>query len=275
MKIEESEIIKPESSLSLLNFRELWVYRELLYFLIWRDIKVRYKQTAIGGAWAIIQPFFAMVIFSLFFGKLARLPSEGIPYPIFTYCALVPWTYFANSLGQATNSLVEHRVVITKIYFPRLILPLSSVLGALIDFAIAFLVLVGMMFYYHIAPSPQFYLMPLFLLLLILTAFSAGLWLSALNVEYRDVRYAVGFLIQLWLFASPVAYSSSLVPQKWRFLYGLNPMVGVIEGFRSVLLGKPLPQLDTLLFSCIAILLFLFGGILYFKRMEATFADIV
>ncbi|MBU1727399.1 MAG: ABC transporter permease [Candidatus Omnitrophica bacterium] len=257
------------------SLKELWLYRDLLYFLVWRDIKVRYKQTVIGGAWAVIQPFFAMVVFSLFFGRLARIPSDNIPYPIFAFAALVPWTYFANSLSLATNSLVEHRAVITKIYFPRIILPLSSVLGGLVDFSIAFIVLIGMMFFYGIALSPLIWFVPLLTLLLIITVFSVSLWLSALNVEYRDVRYAVGFLIQLWLFASPVAYPASLVPQKWRFLYGLNPMAGVIEGFRSILLMAKAPDFGMLLVSSLVVLLVFISGIVYFQRVEESFADVV
>ncbi len=258
-----------------LNFKELWEYRELVYFLTWRDIKVRYKQTAIGGAWAIIQPFFTMMIFSLFFGKFARIPSEGLPYPIFAYSALVPWTYFANSLTHATNSLVEHQQTITKVYFPRLILPLSSVLGGLVDFVIAFTVLIGMMFFYNIYPTGAIWTIPLFVLLSIITAFGVGLWLSALNVQYRDVRYAVGFLIQLWLFATPIAYPITIVPERWRALYGLNPMVGVIEGFRKALLGKGAIWGPSLAVSISIIVLILIGGILYFRKMEQTFADVV
>lgn len=275
MKNLNATIIQPTFSWNLLKFKELWEYRELLYFLILRDIKVRYKQTVIGGAWAVIQPFFAMVIFSFFFGKLARMPSEGIPYPIFAYSALVPWMYFANSLIQATNSLVEHRGVITKIYFPRIILPLSSVLGGLIDFFIAFLVLIGMMFFYHIIPTASIWMLPLLLILLIFTAFACGLWLAALNVEYRDVRYVVGFLVQVWLFATPIVYPSTIIPQKFRFLYGLNPMVGVIEGFRCFLLGRPFPDVGMLLVSVSVVVLILIGGLFYFQRLERTFADLL
>ncbi len=267
--------IRPTRGWRFLNFRELWKYRELIYFLTWRDLKVRYKQTAIGVAWAVIQPFFAMVIFSLFFGKFAKIPSEGLPYPIFVYSALVPWTYFANSLTQATNSLVEHQKTITKVYFPRIILPLSSVLGGLVDFIIAFTVLVGMMFFYHIYPTGAMWTIPLFVLLSMITAFGVGLWLSALNVQYRDVRYAVGFLIQIWLFATPIVYPITIVPQRWRALYGLNPMVGVIEGFRRALLGKGTIWGPSLAVSISIIILILIGGIFYFRKMEQTFADVV
>jgi lipopolysaccharide transport system permease protein len=275
IKNQNMNIIKPASGLNLIKLKELWLYRELLYFLVWRDIKVRYKQTVIGGAWAVIQPFTTMVIFSIFLGKLAHIPSGGLPYPIFAYAALVPWTYFANSLTQATNSLVEHRGVITKIYFPHLLLPLSSILSGLLDFFIAFLVLIGMMFFYHIMPSPYLLMAPVFLILLIITVFAVSLWLSALNVEYRDVHYVAGFLVQIWLFATPVVYPASIVPEKWRFLYGLNPMVGIIEGFRYVLLGGDFPQVKMLLVSVCTIFLLLIGGLFYFQRLEENFADIV
>jgi lipopolysaccharide transport system permease protein len=257
------------------DWRELWAYRELLYFFVWRDIKVRYKQTIIGGAWAIVQPFFIMVVFSLFFGMLARIPSEGLPYPIFYYSALLPWMYFANALSHATNTMVEHQGVITKIYFPRLVLPFSAVLSGLVDFGIAFTVLMGMMLYYGIAPSWQALLVPCFLLLAVLTASSVGLWLAALNAIYRDVRYAVPFLIQFWMFASPVVYPTSLVPAQWRWLYGMNPMAGVIEGFRWALMGHGRPPGVLLAFSIAVTLLLFVGGIIYFRKMEGTIADVV
>lgn len=268
-------IIRPSRGWVPLKLRELWEYRELLAFLTWRDIKVRYKQTVIGAGWAIIQPFFTMVVFSVFFGWLARMPSEGIPYPIFAYSALVPWMYFANALSQASNSLVEHRRVITKIYFPRLILPLASVLAGLLDFAIAFTVLVGMMLFYGILPTAAIWTVPLFILLAMTTALGVSLWLSALNVEYRDVRYAIPFLIQFWLFATPIAYPSTIVPERWRALYGLNPMAGVVEGFRWALLGKAEGPGPILAVSVAAIPLLLIGGLFYFRRMEKTFADVV
>lgn len=267
--------IRPTHGWRFLDLRELYECRELIYFLTWRDIKIRYKQTAIGAAWAIIQPFCAMVVFSLFFGKLARIPSEGLPYPIFAYSALVPWTYFANSLTNASNSLVTHQQTITKVYFPRVILPLSSILGGLADFLIAFMVLIGMMFFYHIYPTGAIWTIPLFLLLSMITAFGVGLWLSALNVQYRDVRYAMGFLIQIWLFATPIAYPITIVPERWRVLYGLNPMVGVIEGFRKALLGKGTIWGPSLAVSISIIILILIGGIFYFRKMERTFADVV
>lgn len=269
--------IKPTRGWRFLDFRELWHYRELIYFLTWRDIKIRYKQTAIGFAWAIIQPFFTMVVFNILFSKsqFGKVSSEGMPYPIFLYSALVPWTYFANSLKQATNSLVEHQKTITKIYFPRIILPLSSILGGLVDFIIAFTVLIGMMFFYHIYPTTAIWTVTLFLLLSMITTFGVGLWLSALNVQYRDVRYAIGFLIQLWFFATPIFYRVTDVPLRWQQLYQLNPMVGVIEGFRKALLGKGTIWGPSLAVSIAIIILILIGGIFYFKKMEQTFADVV
>jgi len=268
-------IIRPSRGWVPLKLRELWEYRELLYFLVWRDIKVRYKQTVIGAGWAIIQPFFTMVVFSVFFGHLARIPSEGIPYPIFAYSALVPWMYFSNALSQVSNSLVEHQRVITKIYFPRLILPLASVLSGLLDLSIAFTVLVGMMLFYGIVPTAAVWTVPFFVLLAMVTALGVGLWLSALNVEYRDVRYAIPFLIQFWLFATPIAYPSSVVPERWRPLYGLNPMAGVVEAFRWALLGKAEGPGPMLAVSVAAVILLLISGLFYFRRMEKTFADVV
>src|SRR5438067_3315614 len=267
--------IKPESGLASLGLKELWEYRELLYFLTWRDIKVRYKQTVLGAAWAIIQPFFMMVVFSLFFGRLAHVPSDGISYPVFAYCALLPWQLFAHSLIESSNSLVANERLITKVYFPRLVVPISAVLGGLIDFAIAFVILLLMMAYYGIVPGLAVLTLPLFILLAVMTALGVGLWLSALNVQYRDVRYTIGFLTQFWLFATPVAYPSSIVPEKWRALYGLNPMAGVVEGFRWALLGKANPPGALLAVSVVAVLLLLVGGLYYFRRMEQTFADIV
>lgn len=268
-------LIRPAEGHVSLGLRELFEYRELLYFLTWRDIKVRYKQTVLGAAWAVIQPLFIMLVFSLFFGRLAKIPSDGIPYPVFTFCALLPWQLFAHSLNESSNSLVANERLITKVYFPRLVIPLSAVLGGLIDFAIAFLVLVGMMAYFGIAPGLALLALPLFILLAVMTALGAGLWLSALNVQYRDVRYTLGFLTQLWLFATPVAYPSSLVPEKWRVLYGLNPMAGVVEGFRWALLGKTPGPGPMLLVSSLTVALMLVGGLYYFKRMEETFADVV
>jgi lipopolysaccharide transport system permease protein len=258
-----------------INFKELWDARELLYFFVWRDIKVRYKQTAIGAAWAVIQPFMTMVVFSLFFGKLAKMDSHGLPYPIFYYSALLPWMYFATALQSATSVVVEQQHVITKVYFPRLVLPLSAVVAGLLDFGISFVVFLGMMVYYRVMPSPAILLFPFFLLLAVLTALGVGLWLSAMNAIYRDVRYVIPFLVQFWLFASPVAYPSTLVPERWRWLYGLNPMAGVIEGFRWALTGHGQPPNLMLAASTGMVLLLVFGGLVYFNKMEGTIADVV
>jgi homopolymeric O-antigen transport system permease protein len=254
---------------------EVWAYRELLYFFVWRDVKIRYKQTAIGAAWAILQPFLTMLVFSLFFGRLAKLPTNGLPYPIFYYCALLPWSYFATALQGATNIVVEQQRLITKIYFPRLVLPISAVLSALVDFVAAFGMLIVLMAYYHITPGRAVLLLPGFLLLALLTALGFGLWLSALNAVYRDVRYVVPFLIQFWMFASPVAYSTSLIPQRWRWIYGLNPMAGVIEGFRWALTGRGLAPGHLFAASACGVMLVSLGGLFYFQRMEGTVADVV
>ena len=267
--------IAPSKGWVSLKLRELWEYRELLYFLVWRDIKVRYKQTALGATWAIIQPFFTMVVFSLFFGHLGKIPSDGIPYPIFSFAALVPWTFFANGLGQSSNSLVGSGTLITKVYFPRLIIPLASVFSGIVDFLIAFGVLLAMMLYYGLAPTLNVLWLPLFLLLALVTSLGVGLWLSALNVEYRDVRYVVPFITQFWLLATPIAYPSSLLHQPWRTIYGLNPMVGVVEGFRWALLKTDTAPGPIIAVSSTAALLILITGAFYFRRMEKTFADIV
>jgi lipopolysaccharide transport system permease protein len=267
--------IAPSKGWVSLKLKELWEYRELLHFLIWRDLKVRYKQTALGAAWAIIQPFFTMVVFSLFFGRLAKVPSDNIPYPIFSFAALVPWTFFANGLTQSSNSLVGSANLITKVYFPRLTIPIASVLSGIVDFVIAFGVLLVMMVYYGIAPTLNVLWLPLFLLLALIASLGVGLWLSALNVEYRDVRYVVPFITQFWLFATPIAYPSSLLNQPWRTLYGLNPMVGVVEGFRWALLGTNTAPGPMIAVSSAAALIILVTGSFYFRRMEKTFADIV
>lgn len=267
--------IQPSHGWVSLDLKGLWEYSELLYFLAWRDIKVRYKQTVLGVAWAILQPFLTMVVFSIFFGRLAKIPSDGIPYPIFAYCALVPWQLFANALNQSGNSLVANQQLITKVYFPRLIIPLSAVLSGLVDFAIAFVVLLGMMFYYGIYPTMAIVTLPLLILFAIATALAIGLWLSALNVQYRDVRYTIPFLTQFWLFVTPIAYPSSLVPEQWRILYSLNPMAGVVEGFRWALLGKAVEIGPQVMVSALVVIVFLLGGLIYFRRMEKTFADVV
>jgi len=258
-----------------IDLGELWRYRELLAFQVVRDIKVRYKQTLLGAAWAILQPVLTMVVFSVFFGRLAGLPSHGMAYPVFTLAALLPWQLFSYALVHSSNSLLENPDLLTKVYFPRLTMPLASVIAGLVDFAIAFAVLVSMMVWYAVVPGWEVLTLPLFTLLAVAAALSVGLWLSALNVKYRDVRYTVPFLAQLWLFASPVAYSSSLVPPEWRTLYGLNPMVGVVEGFRWALLGLPAPPIGMLSASAAATALLLAGGLFYFRRMERKFADIV
>jgi lipopolysaccharide transport system permease protein len=268
-------LITPANRWIPLNLSELWEYRELLYFLVWRDIKVRYKQTALGAAWAVMQPLFMMLVFSLFFGRLAKVPSDGIPYPVFAFCALIPWQLFANALTESSNSLIGNQNLITKVYFPRLVIPLAAVLSGLVDFAIAFVILIGMMLYFGIVPGWSILVLPGFVLLAILTALAVGLWLSALNVQYRDVRYTMSFLIQFWLFATPVAYPSSLVPENWRAFYGINPMAGVVEGFRWALLGKTSPPGAMLWVSVVVVTILLIGGLYYFRRMEQQFADIV
>jgi lipopolysaccharide transport system permease protein len=253
---------------------DLWEYRELLYFLTWREIKVRYKQTALGFAWAIIQPFMMMIVFTLFFGTLAKIPSEGIPYPLFNYAALLPWTLFAEGIHRSSMSMVQDANLVRKIYFPRLVMPLSGILSPLVDFAIAFTILIGMMFFYGYAPTVNVLWLPAFIILALLTALGVGLWLSAINVKYRDVRYVIPFLIQLWLFASPVVYSSSLLPERFQIIYGLNPMAGVIEGFRWTLLGTESPG-SLIAISVIVVIVILISGAFYFRRSEKIFADVV
>jgi lipopolysaccharide transport system permease protein len=265
--------ITPPKGWIHLNVNEIREYRELLYFLVWRDLKVRYKQTAIGIGWVVIQPLFTMIIFSVFFGHLAKIPSEGLPYPVFYYCALLPWMYFATALTNATNTVIEQEKVITKVYFPRVLLPFSAVLSGLVDFAVSLVMLIGMMIIYRIEPRPTAFLVPVFLLLAVATALGVGLWLSALNALYRDVRYVITFLVQFWLFASPVAYPSTLVPERWRWLYGLNPMAGVIEGFRWALTGHGQPPGMLLLVSSLMVAALLVGGLIYFNSMEGAIAD--
>ena len=268
-------VIRPSRGWVRLDLKELWHYRELLFFLAWRDIKVRYTQTALGAAWAIIQPLLSMIVFTIFFGRLAKVPSDGIPYPLFAYTALVPWQLFAYALTESSNSVVLSERLITKVYFPKLVIPFASVMAGLVDFTIAFSLVIGMMIWYHITPTWAFLTVPLFVLFTMATALAAGLWLSALNVQYRDVRHTLTFIVQFWLFASPVVYPSTLVPAKWRLLYGLNPMAGVIEGFRWALLRKapaPGPMLGV---SILVTAVVLVGGLYYFRRMEKTFADVV
>jgi len=265
----------PTKGWALPKLRELWEYRELLFFFVWRDIKVRYRQTVMGALWAIIQPFFTMVIFSLFFGRLAKIPSDGLPYPVFSYAALVPWTFFATALNQASNSLVINANMVKKIYFPRLSLPIATILASVVDFVLAFIVLLGMMFFYGLVPTINVLWLPFFLLLALITSLGVSLWLSAMNVQFRDVQYTIPFLTQAWLFVTPIAYPSSLLPEPWRTLYGLNPMAGVVEGFRWALLGTDTaPGPMTLVSAVVALVLFI-SGAFYFRRMEQGFADVL
>lgn len=276
LNLEEITVeIEPRRSWFSLELKELWQYRELLFFLTWRDIKVRYKQTVLGVAWAILQPFLTMVIFSVIFGSLAKLPSEGIPYPIFTYTALLPWQLFAFALTSASNSLVMSQSLITKVYFPRLIIPLASVLTGVVDFCFAFIVLLGMMVYYKIPMTWRVLTLPAFILLAIISALAVGLWLAALNVKYRDVRQMVPFLARFWEYATPIAYSATLIPAKWQLIYGLNPMTGVVEGFRWALLGKAGGVGSLVIISLVIVVLLLAGGLIYFRRMEDEFADVI
>ncbi len=268
-------ILRPSHGWIALNLKELWVFRELIYFLTWRDIKVRYKQTVLGAAWAILQPLINMLVLTFIFGNLAKLSTDNIPRPIFTFTALLPWGLFSKALTDAGRSMLANRSMITKVYFPRLIIPLSSVLGGLLDFLIQFTILLAMMFYYRIVPTSAVWTLPLFLLLSILTAFGFGLWLSALNVLYRDIGYILPFLTQIWMLVTPVAYSATSIPAKWQFLYAVNPMVGVVEGFRWALLGAQPPAVETLLISVLISLALLVSGMYYFRRMERTFADMV
>jgi len=268
-------ILKPAGKRVSFGLVELWQYRELLYFLVWRDIKVRYKQTVLGASWAIIQPFFTMVVFSLFFGRLAGVPSDDIPYPIFAFSALVVWTFFANGLTMSANSLVGSQNMIKKVYFPRLAVPVATVLSGLVDFVLAFLVLLGMMVFYGMVPTMNVIWLAPLLLLAVITSLGVGIWTSALNVRYRDIRHAVPFLVQFWLFATPIAYPSSLLDEPWRTLYGINPMVGVVEGFRWALLGTETAPGPIIAVSSLVAIGLLVGGTYYFRRMERTFADVV
>lgn len=267
--------IQPSQGWVSLQLRDLWLYRELLYFFIWRDIKVRYKQTALGAAWAVIQPLFTMLVFSLFFGRLAKIPSDGIPYPLFAYCALVPWTFFAQGLAQSADSLVGQGNLIKKVYFPRLAIPLSSVSAGLVDFSISFTVLLALMARYGVRPTSHLVWLPCLLLLAFVTSLGVGLWLSALNVRFRDVKYALPFIIQFWMFATPIAYPSSLLGKSGRLVLALNPMVGVVEGFRWALLGAKTAPGPLMAVSAFAAVVVLTGGAFYFRRMEKSFADVV
>jgi lipopolysaccharide transport system permease protein len=267
--------IAPSTGWIPLRIAELWAFRELLVFLVWRDIKVRYKQTALGAIWAVLQPIMTMAVFSLFFGRLARVPSDGIPYPLFSLAALVPWTFFASGLAQSANSLVGSANLIKKVYFPRLTIPIATVLAESVDFSLAFLVLLAMMLGYGIVPGARIVWLPLFVALAFVTSLGVGLWLSALNVEFRDVRYVVPFITQFWMFGTPIAYPSSLLTEPWRTLYGLNPMAGVVEGFRWSLLGTRSAPGPMIGLSALVALVILVGGAFYFRRMERNFADVV
>ena len=275
VEVQPSIVIRPSSGRLGVGLRGVWEYRELLYFFVWRDVKVRYKQTVLGAGWAILQPFFTMVVFSIFFGRLANIGSEGLPYPVFSYAALLPWTYFANSLSACSDSLVGSATLITRAYFPRMLLPLSSVLGGLVDLAVASIVLVGMIVFYGISLSWSALLLPAFVFLAMGTALGVGMLLAAFNVRYRDVRYVLPFMTQLWLFATPVAYPISIVPERWQWLYGLNPMVGVVEGFRWALTGTESPSISAIVSSSVVVVVSLLGGAIYFSRTERTFADVV
>lgn len=268
-------VIEPRRGLFHLDLGSVWQYRELLYFLIWRDVKIRYKQTAIGVAWAILQPFLTMVLFAVVFGRFAGIPSDGVPYPVFAYAALLPWYYFSQAVTESGRSLVGDSNLIRKVYFPRLVIPLAAVVRPLVDFVLSFLVFVGLMISFGIRPGWAVGALPFFVLLAMLTALAVGLWLSALNVRYRDVGHTIPFLVQIWMFASPVAYPVSLVPEGWRFLYSLNPMVGVIEGFRWALLGKASPDFNAVAVSTAAVTVILTGGLVYFRHMERSFADVI
>lgn len=267
--------IQPTKGWTSLKVKEVWDYRELITIFVWRDLKVRYRQTVIGVLWAILQPFLTMVIFSIFFGRLAGIPSDGIPYPVFSFAALVPWTFFANSISLSANSLIGNPEMIKKIYFPRLTMPIASILAGFVDFVLAFIILLGMMLFYGYFPTINTLWLPFFILLAVMTAVGVGLWLGAMNVKYRDVRYMVPFIIQAWLFATPVAYPSSLLTGPWRTLYGLNPMASVVEGFRWALLGTAAVPGSMVAVSFVVSCLLLISGIFYFRRMEKTFADVI
>jgi len=271
----EVTIIEPSSGWRALNLRELWRFRELLYFLTWRDVKVRYKQTAIGALWAVLQPLLTMIVFTVLFGRLAKISSDNIPYPVFSYSGLLPWTFFASAINLAGLSLVTNANMIAKIYFPRLLMPAAAVLAATLDFCIAFVVLLFMMVYYGITPGIAAFTLPLFLALAIFTALGISLWLAALNVKYRDIRYVIPFLTQVWLFLTPVLYPSSMIPDKWRLVYGINPMSGVVEGFRWSLLGTEKAPGAMILVSAGVVVVLFVGGLFYFRRMEREFADVI
>ena len=268
-------VIRPQRKAFSLNLREIWSHQELFFFLVWRDIKVRYKQTVIGAAWAILQPLFTMIVFSIIFGSLAKIPSDGVPYPIFSYCGLLPWGLFAKGIAQASNSVVANQHLISKVYFPRLLIPVAAVMTGIVDFAIAFVVLIGMMFYFGMPLTWQIVWLPLFLVVALMTALGVGLWLAALNVRYRDIKYVLAFITSIWLYATPVIYPSSLLSGRFAFLLELNPMSGVVEGFRWALLGTGVAPGRMFLISTLGSILLLVTGIFYFARLERTFADVI
>lgn len=273
--VKPTLIIEPRKSIVQLDLYTVWQYRELLYFLVWRDLIVRYKQTAIGVGWAILQPLVSMAIFTMIFGRFVKIPSDGVPYPVFAFCAILPWSYFASALQRSNASVVGDANLITKIYFPRLILPIAGTVTGIVDFSISLMLLFGMLAWYEIQITWMVFLVPVYLLLALLTALAFGLWFSALNVRYRDVGYAVPFVIQIWMFLSPVVYPVSIVPEAYRFIYGLNPMAGVIEGFRWSLLGRTAPDSAVMAASIVVVTAVLMGGLLFFKSMERNFADVV
>jgi lipopolysaccharide transport system permease protein len=273
--VDYTVVIRPSKGLSKLDLVALWQFRELFYFLVWRDVKIRYKQTVIGAAWAILQPVMTMVIFTVIFGNFAKIPSDGLPYAIFSYTALLPWNYFSQAIARSGDSLVSDANLIKKVYFPRLMIPLAAVSSPLVDFGFSLLVLFAMLAWFGIAPGWGVLVLPLFLGLAFMTALAVGLWLSPLNARYRDIRYAIPFLIQLWMYASPVVYSVNIVPEQWRPLFSLNPLAGVIEGFRWALLGKGDPAMGAIIISTCVVLILLLGGMFFFKRMERYFADVL
>jgi len=273
--LESTVVIEPKKGLFQLDLKGIWQYRELLYFLVWRDLKVRYKQTVIGIGWAVLQPFVTMVVFTVIFGKLVKVPSDGLPYPIFAYSALLPWNYFASALQRCVASVVGDAALVSKVYFPRLILPLAGTVSGFADFFVSFLLLLGMMAFYGLGVSWSALALPFLLLLALCSALAVGLWLSALNVRYRDVGHTIPFLMQVWMYASPIVYPVSMIPEKYRFMYSLNPMAGVIEGFRWALLGKQSPDFSVMAVSTAVVLLLIIGGLIFFRNMERTFADVV
>ena len=272
---EPTVVIEPRKGVFHLDLKSIWAYRELLYFLVWRDLKLRYKQTSIGIGWTVLQPLIAMVIFTVIFGHFAKIPSDGVPYPIFAFCGLLPWTYFATALNRCMVSVVADAQLVSKIFFPRLLLPIAGTISGVIDFFISLGLFLGLMVWYGFVVTWWLLTLPLFLMLAFLTALAVGLWVSALNVRYRDVTYTIPFLIQAWMFASPVIYPVSMIPEKYRSLYSLNPMAGVIEGFRWALLGKANPDFSVMAVSVVVVIGVLAGGLVFFRRMERTFADIV